>query len=524
MAKFIAQWSEQLNGTLRGFDRLVFRGHLRAISFVDGLMRYLRRSKVLLKEFGEHSLMVTRELKEAAQAEAKRVGRPVVYLRSACDKEAVARELFERNPIEHGLVCVLTAVEPCQTFEVYRNRETRHLELRRRIGKCLFLYHYWLDQQFGWMSARIQSWFPFPIQVCMNGRLWLEQKMKRRGMSYIAADNCFPYVEDWAAVQKMADAQRKTNWPKLLDRIAERLNPIHEQIFKADPVDYYWSSYQSEFAMDLVFKDQEVLKSLYQRMLLHGMTALGATDVLRYFGKQITLTGKPPKNFRGETSASFRIREEGARVKHSVNGNSVKIYDKAFTSFGSVLRVEATIQNGDDLRVYRPSENNPTGPSSWRPLRRGVADMERRTEQSEKAASRYLEAYASLEDELTLEQLLTKVAMPVDVNGRQLRALRPFDKDRQLITLIGRGDFALTGFRNRDIQAFFFPGPPSSPKEAKHRSAWASRQLRLLRAHGLITKIQKTHRYQITTRGRELAAVLLPSLRITAQALSRMAA
>ena len=44
--------------------------------------------------------------------------------------------------------------------------------------------------------------------------------------------------------------------------------------------------------------------------------------------------------------------------------------------------------------------------------------------------------------------------------------------------------------------------------EAKRRSAAVTRLLRLLRAHGAIEKVTATHRYQVTTSGRELIAAL----------------
>jgi len=90
------------------------------------------------------------------------------------------------------LICVLTCVEPCKTYEIHRNREEKLLQLRLRLRKCKFLYHYWIDPQFGFMSARIQTWFPFSIQVCMNGREWLAHRMDEAGMDYQRYDNSFP--------------------------------------------------------------------------------------------------------------------------------------------------------------------------------------------------------------------------------------------------------------------------------------------------------------------------------------------
>jgi hypothetical protein len=87
--------------------------------------------------------------------------------------------------------------------------------------------------------------------------------------------------------------------------------------------------------------------------------------------------------------------------------NSVKLYDKAYTPKGSVLRAEATIHNADDFRVYRRKEGDPKGPRAWRRLRRGIADLYRRTQLSHKAAARYLDAFATVDDTTTLDQLLS---------------------------------------------------------------------------------------------------------------------
>ena len=89
-------------------------------------------------------------------------------------------------------------MEPCWSFEIHRNRETKKLELESRYRKCLFLYQYWMHPEFGFMNARIQTWFPFPIQICLNGREWLGRQMDREGIKYAAAGNCFPWIEDWA--------------------------------------------------------------------------------------------------------------------------------------------------------------------------------------------------------------------------------------------------------------------------------------------------------------------------------------
>jgi hypothetical protein len=516
MKEFIAKHQDEIAGVLSGFDRLVFRGTLRSISYAKGMMNYLWANQVRLTEFGRHVQRVSERLKQVCKAKAEALGRPVKYLVSAGEsKEEVAREIAAREKIREGLVCVLSCVEPCRTFEVYRNRETRKLELVSRTRKCLFLYHYWMHREFGFLNVRLQTWFPFSIQVCRNGREWLARQMDHEGMKYVRQGNCFPWVQDWDGAQELLRRQVRRNWPQALGRLARELNPVHARMFRHFPVSYYWTTYQSEWAMDVVFRQAAVLRRLYPRLVHYGMTTLGSTDVLRYLGRPVTLQGQVPKTFRGEVMSDLKWREEGVRIKHSVNGNSVKLYDKAFTAVGSVLRAETTIHRGGEFRVFRRKEGDTRGKKSWRVLRGGVADLYRRAEISQRAAERYLDALAGVDEQTTLEELIQRLGQPRPWKGRRVRALRPLGEDRALLETIRRGEFTLNGFRNRDLQKSFFVAAAQDLREARRRSAWVSRQLRLLRAHGLIRKVPGTYRYQLTETGQKAIAAILTALRST---------
>ena len=103
------------------------------------------------------------------------------------------------------------------------------------------------------MNARIQSWFPFYVQLCLNGREWLGRQMDRAHLRYARLDNCFAWIEDFDKAQKLMDRQPKTHWPKVLDGISRMLNPAHGKIFNGFSTRYYWSAYQSEWASDIAF-------------------------------------------------------------------------------------------------------------------------------------------------------------------------------------------------------------------------------------------------------------------------------
>ena len=78
----------------------------------------------------------------------------------------LSADFAREDGIQSGPVCALTWVEPCWSFDVHRNRETKQLDLVQRSRKCLFVYQYWQHPELGWMNARIQTWFRFSIQIC----------------------------------------------------------------------------------------------------------------------------------------------------------------------------------------------------------------------------------------------------------------------------------------------------------------------------------------------------------------------
>jgi hypothetical protein len=494
---------------LTGFDRLVFRGTLRSLAYAQGMDKCRTLNGILLKDFGRYAERCSDELEKASLAEAQRLGRPIEYLRSSqTDKEAVARKIAEETGMREGLVCVLRCIEPCSSFEVYRNRDQKQLELKKRQRKCMFLYHYQFHRRFGWMNARIQTWFPFSIQICLNGREWLAQQLARKRMEYVKHDNCLVWVENWKKAQQVMDQQLRVHWPRLLDEIAEQVNPALNEILGKWKASYYWSTYQSEWATDVVFGDGERLRKLYERMVRYSVTSLSCTDVMKYLGRRIRLDGNVPQNFTAKVVLDCKQRPEGMRIKHRVNDNSLKAYDKAFTSLGNVLRFEATMLNPDDLRAYRPKEGDPAGAKAWRPMRRGIADLHRLAEVSDRAKDRYMDALAQVDDNSTVRDLLERLNQRKHWRGQAVRALQPFGKDYALLLAISRGEFLLQGVRNRDLQKLLFTACEASEKQRRQRSAQVSRQLRMLRAHGLIQKVPKTHRYQVTEAGRTILAAL----------------
>lgn len=525
MQQFIAKLGGKIKGVLCGFDRLVFRGELRALYIPGegGMQQYLKSSKVLLKDFGEHVQQVSQRLKKASLAAALGLGRVVEYVAPSADKAAVARGIAEEQRIQSGLLCVLSSVEPCQSFRAVGNRKLQRLELKLERRQCLHLYHYWMDPVFGFMNARIQTWFPFRIQVCLNGREWLARQMQATGMKYVRQDNCFPWIEDFAQAQQLMNQQLRQDWSQTLHPIAQQLNPIHEEIFRHYRVNYYWTTHESEWAIDLRFEQQEDLKRLYPLLVQHGITTFASPDVLRFLGKRVPCDGQLPSGYDGELFGDVKQRKEGIRIKHYIDGNSVKLYDKAFTPMGSILRAETTINRVKNFWIYRPKQGGGKKTLAWRVMRRAVADLHARAELSHKAAGRYLDALASLDDSTRLHELTECLEQPTRWKQKRARGLRVFGDDAVLLQTISRGEFNLNGFRNRDLRLQLYGSNSESPDQIRRYSAAISRRLRLLRAHKLIKKLPHTHRYMLTEFGRLAITAILAARQATVSQLTKAA-
>lgn len=519
MSMFLSRFGAEIKGVLSGWDRIRFRGTIRWLASLKGLGSYLSCQSILLKDFKTYVTSLTDRIQSSTEALAKGHQRPLIFLRSSRErKEVRALEIARADGIQQGLVAIFKCVESCYTFSVGPNAATKRLELRYGPSKCSHLYFYLRDQQYGPISIRLQMWVPFTIQVCLNGREWLAQQLIARGVGFEQRDNCFVGVAKMATAQELLHRQLQTKWDQLLDGLVRQWHPAHASLFPPS-VEYYWSAEETEWATDLLFQSPQALARVYPQFLRRAMTSFGSADVLRFLGGRPT--ARIHGNFTGEVLTSLKQRPEGARIKHCLKRNWIKMYDKQ----SQVLRVETTINDPRDMKSFRAKESDPQGPRSWQRLRKGVSDLHRRAEISEHSNQRYLESLAATEIAIPLQEVVGKVCAPTSFQGRRVRALHPLgEADAVLLAAIARGEFAINGFRNRDVTPLLYDDTTLDPGELKRRAARTTRLLRLLRAHHLIRKIPKTHRYQLTDSGRLTVHSVIAAQRTNVKQLAQLVA
>ena len=213
------------------FDRLIFKGHLSRLYKQGAVRAYLWDQGAPLTAFARYDAsQATSVILANAERLAVQAGRPSIYLtgsvtrRAGQTKEGVlARSIAEHDGVTDGLVCVLRAVEPCNTFTV--EREGGRLEVRTKHGKCLQFYFYFIDPEFGFMHVRVQSWLPYKVQVYVNGRDWLARQLDRGRRRYLRHDNALLRIDNLDKASALCERFAHRSWPRLLDNFARRFNP-----------------------------------------------------------------------------------------------------------------------------------------------------------------------------------------------------------------------------------------------------------------------------------------------------------
>jgi len=507
MKKFVQHHQDQILGVLSGFDRMRFRGSLRLLQSEGGVAAWLERVGVAVKSFLSFAEGLTKRFCERAGRLAEEAGRKVRYLPGVVDKEDLVQEIREKEGVaENGLVAVLSTLEMGMSYTMFRRRDNDFAVLKRGPRKCKHYYFYWDDGRFGLTQVRLSSWFPFDVHVVLNGREWLARQMDAKGIGYLRRDNCFVQISDFGRAGKLADQQPRIDWRGQLDRVLRRVHPLHGEFFTGvGALDYYWTAEQTEWATDVVFRDAAALSRLYQALVRRGIDTFQSPDVMRFLGHKLPAHGGVHACYQGEVISDLKRRAEGVRIKHRAGKNMVKMYNKEPT----LLRVETTLNDGQGLKVYRTKQDDPEGKRQWLDLRKTVADLPRRAELSQAANDRYLEALSTISADTPLSSVTDKLCRAVEVNGRRHRGLRPFDPEEvRLLEAVSRGEFLISGFRNRDVRVVLY-GQTDEVTQRRREAGRVSRKLALLRAHGLIKKIPRTHRYLLTSSGVQAISAIL---------------
>ena len=494
----IEQNQEKINGILSTFDRVIINGYLLNLCNYRQFLYYLIQSKVKLKEFDTFATSQTNSLCNHIDEYIKSNNCETIHLNSGkIDKNEIVRDKLEKNPDKVGLIVALSAVEICNTMTVKPNHESQKLEVTSRPTKCKHYYFYYNDSEFGLMYLKIQTWFPYNVQIYINGREYLSKILDKNNIKYEMYNNSFSYIEDFDKAQKLADTILNKKISDSFDGLIKQINNLLPNIENIFSHSYYWCIDQCEFATDINFKSRDDLSMFYKTLVETAYFTFSSEDIYSFFGRNISRIHKFSK---GEIVSDLRHRYQGYRIKFKINNNQIKMYDK-----GNNLRIEVTINNPKDFKVLKEKEviinhEKIEKEKVWVPMGKSIANLYRYVEISKSIINRYIEALPSIDlNNISLKELFT-LSEKIIVNGRKYTGFNLLNKDTlSLFEVISRGEYLINGFTNKKIRIHLFEDD-SSPSNINR----LTRLLAKLKAHGIIKKVARKNKYYLTTQGRDL--------------------
>lgn len=495
--KIIENYQDKIKGVLHGFDRIIFKGHIRQFFSPSGRKHFMSMENILLKDYREYSMKITGNIIENAKKIASDTGRPYIYLNTPkLSKEEQAQQVMKESPVDDGLICILSTIETCKSVEVYKDQITGKLDLKNGYRKCLYLYFYYNDKDFGFMHVKLQTWFPFEIQIYINGREYLSRLLDQEGIRYTRYDNCFLYIDNIERAQELAGQIIERKLSRVFEQFAHRINPFLKRIEEIFSMGYYWCVEQCEYATDVMFESREDLELIYSDLVEHALVSFTCDDVMTFLGR------KMHPAFSGEIVSDKNRRPQGVRIKHRMKDNCIKMYDKY-----SVLRVETTINDPHEFKILKETLCKGEKAMKWVPMGKSITHLYRYAQVSQSSNVRYLDAVAAAVPTGECIVEIEKLSVNVEKNNRKYTGFNLLSKEVTIIfAAILNGKNYIKGFSNADIRSAIYSG---NLQDERSTVAKTTRLLAKMRAHQLIAKIPHTFRYKPTAKGLRIMSAVL---------------
>ena len=520
MDTLLHRLKDKINGVIEGFDRIVFKGMIKPLCYAAGMQFFLHKSGVLNKNYSDWvqagSTAIIRDVEEytKTQTETKIEYLPTYRIR----KETEAHKKQTKLNIESGLIGTWSCLESCNSYKAVYNEGKGYPQITANQTRCKHLYMYFDHPIYGFMSIRIQTWAPYEIQIAMNGREWLRRQLDETGIEYIRDGNKFFYIADYEKAQQLLNKQLDTRWVDTLSGFLPTVFPSMENLL-GENMSYTWTLWQSEWAKDYIFNDPNELTSYMGQLLRHAFITGTSERILRYMGHPVRENGQPHQLAKPEVITRLNSWYDGGRIRHWVGKNSLKFYNEQ-----NVLRFEFTMNDPAKFKIHRTVEGSGSEEKKFLPMRQGIADIVPRTRICSSRIKNITEQMATLENDVTVGELIEKVTNPITTKGKRYRGLDVTGKDLSLLKCIADPKYSVDAITNKDLQLSLGKTEWANGLTGRGLSGRISRHLRLLREHGLIKKMPKQHKYQLTAKGRALTTALSECLAAKVSDLANLAA
>ena len=482
------KYKNKVSGTIGCFDRVIVMGTLPGLCYPQGMTCHLNHHQIRIFDYAKFAQTYRDIIRENAESLAKSIGfKKIHYIRNHNTKtgdivKAHLAKLKKKGQAVEGLFYIISCKELNSYYKPKYNEKRGECYLERDWAPSLHYYFYFFDKQLGLCHVRVPTWLPCRLQVYFNGHNWLANKLDKAGIEYLMGDNAFVDIADFEKAQQISDSFDVKVLHRLLDNFADTFCPI----IKSFGVKYHWSVMQVEYSTDIVFRKQKDLKEIYDHLIATAVHTVKPDKIATFLGR------KMHGRFKGEMGNRYDIRKEGIRVKHTMGEVWIKMYDK----FQQVLRIEITTTDISFFRHYRKVKHKDGSTSKkFTSMKKNIYSLRPFIKIAKFANRRYHEFISTIEERRVGTKRVRKVTQRIENNNRGYKGFNFFDEnDMKIIHILTRGEFNISGFRNKDIRKFL-------PQKS---SGQISRILKRLKLHGIIKKATQSYKYYLTRTGKEV--------------------
>jgi hypothetical protein len=484
------KYKDEIHGVLNCYDRVVISGNLQPLCYAQGMTKYLYTQNIRIFNYTQFTEPLRDLIRENAQTMAAENGLEVEFISKKDDfrKEERVKEIIGKNSNRFGLVHIFSAMEQCQAYQPWHDKQTHKTYVKMTRAKCLHYYFYFIDPDLGLCYLRVPTWCPFRLQFYFNGHNALAAQLHREQVAFEQIENGFLHIADFVQANEFAATFDMAFVQQKLDHLAEQYCPAVKQL----GLFYNWSIMQAEYATDIVFKRQATLQAIYPHLLETLIQVVKPADIATFLGRKLH------GNYQDEMGNRFNKRWLGTRLKHQMGPVSIKMYDK----FNIILRIETTVNQVNFFQQYRQIQHRDgTTSTSYAPMKKTIYSLPPLAETLQAVNKRYLKFLSDIETpDAGVDKLQRLTETQHDDKGRCYKGFNLLsEEDSSFFRLLANGEFVIAGFSNKTLRQHM----------SEKNAGQITRLFRRLRQHGLIKQVRKRYRYYFTDFGRQVVMMAL---------------
>jgi len=473
--------SQHVTLQIEGIDRMYLNVYVPALQRAGGVASFLRFH--LGHRFASSVVMdpITKAFIAQMEQFARQEKVPIVQFLKGQRKDDVAAAFRKKFTGREGVLFVGKAQEKTPVFRTERRRNEQtganYPWLVRSTAMVNHFYVYCMDRDFGPFFLKFCTYFPYNAKLCLNGHEYVKWQLANRGIGYEALDNGILSCDDPKRVQAICDGLSAEKIDALLRKWFRKLPHPFTARDRQAGYRYQISILQAEFSLTQVLDRPVTGRVFFEEVIRENLDIGRPSQVQLIFDRRVNR--RTPGKFR------TRVITDGVVPSLHVDYKNSRI--KQYHKEGRALRTETTINNTRDFGIGKLLKNLPA-------LRQVGFQANRRL----------LDVQTVSHDCSIGEDTFDRVVRPIEADGQRASAL-PFGDARvqALLSVLVLFSLQLRGFTNREMRALLAQLLGLDP--AHYPAGRMTYDLRRLRLHGLIQRIPKSHRYDVTPTGLRIA-------------------